>query len=62
MAVRDHLISSEKISVDIPVAQIVIPAARKRTGAVEGRKAKDATSQSKSNISEYKMGVANREL
>ena len=44
VAVRDHLISSEKISVDIPVAQIVIPAARKRTGAADGRKTIDQTS------------------
>lgn len=27
---RDHLVSSEKISVDIPVAQIIIPEARKK--------------------------------
>jgi hypothetical protein len=41
IAVRDHLVSSEKISVDIPVAQIVIPAARKRTDLVTSKKTKD---------------------
>ena len=41
VGVRDHLISSEKISVDIPVAQIVIPATRKRTDLVNSKKAKD---------------------
>lgn len=62
VGVRDHLISSEKISVDIPVAQIVIPAARKRGDLVNSKKAKDQLSQSKSNISEYKLGTANSEV
>lgn len=57
---RDHLISSEKISVDIPVAQIIIPEARKKVDqVVNSKKSKDQMSQCKSNISVYKLGNAN---
>ena len=39
---RDQLVSSEKISVDIPVAQIIIPEARKKVDLVANpKKSKD---------------------
>ena len=38
---RDHLVSSEKISVDIPVAQIIIPEARKRIDMINSKKSKE---------------------
>ena len=42
---RDHLVSSEKISVDIPVAQIIIPEARKKiVDQMNSKKSKDQMS------------------
>jgi len=59
---RDHLVSSEKISVDIPVAQIIMPEARKKVDHVtNSKKSKDQMSQSKSNFSVYKLGNPNSE-
>jgi hypothetical protein len=41
IATRDHLVSSEKISVDIPVAQIIIPEARKKFDFINSKKSKE---------------------